>query len=276
MNNTMNGNVLNFKFTQKLQLSRRWMSPAALSPESLLNVIDLSYVINTHKDYYDWLQQSVQTIIPHNILLACWGIYDQLNGKEKLNYDIASSIPSIQTQLLLNHLPDADVFMRNLHQTWCDNAKRWFVVNDIQKLADSHPHKPSFLLAESGLNALLVYGVSDIRTNTECLYVFFSKLPKFPSKDLATGYIMPHIDSVLRRIKHLSQEEPKSLIDFSIQGLTKKELVLMDLLKLGMSNKEMSQILNISPNTTKVHLKQIFRKLEVTNRTQAVSKVFKA
>ena len=53
--------------------------------------------------------------------------------------------------------------------------------------------------------------------------------------------------------------------------LSAKETQLLVLLAEGQSNKAIAQALDVSENTVKFHLKQIFRKLEVENRSAAVS-----
>ena len=47
----------------------------------------------------------------------------------------------------------------------------------------------------------------------------------------------------------------------------------MDWVRVGKTNEVIGVILNISPFTVKNHLKRIFRKLDVSNRAQAVSKI---
>ncbi|USH05575.1 helix-turn-helix domain-containing protein [Grimontia kaedaensis] len=54
--------------------------------------------------------------------------------------------------------------------------------------------------------------------------------------------------------------------------LTTRECELLPWLKLGKSNWEISRLLNISERTVKYHLQNIYRKLDVHNRTHAVSK----
>lgn len=53
-------------------------------------------------------------------------------------------------------------------------------------------------------------------------------------------------------------------------GLTPRELEISSLIKKGMSNSEIALQLFISLNTAKNHIKQIHKKLEVTNRAQLV------
>lgn len=54
-----------------------------------------------------------------------------------------------------------------------------------------------------------------------------------------------------------------------IKSLTKRELDVLKLLAVGMFNKEVGKRLEISERTVKNHVSNIFKKLEVTDRTQA-------
>jgi DNA-binding NarL/FixJ family response regulator len=53
--------------------------------------------------------------------------------------------------------------------------------------------------------------------------------------------------------------------------LTERELQLLQLVSLGLSNRAIAQRLSISLNTVKYHLKNILQKLDVQNRTEAVA-----
>ncbi|HEY1058100.1 MAG TPA: response regulator transcription factor [Limnobacter sp.] len=56
----------------------------------------------------------------------------------------------------------------------------------------------------------------------------------------------------------------------SIQ-LTHKQQQVMQYLASGLSNKEIARKLDLSPETIKTHLREIFTRMNVKNRTQAVS-----
>jgi len=55
-------------------------------------------------------------------------------------------------------------------------------------------------------------------------------------------------------------------------GLTGQEMKVLERLAAGQSNKEIARTLGLSPNTVKTHLANLFSKLEVARRTQAVGK----
>ena len=55
--------------------------------------------------------------------------------------------------------------------------------------------------------------------------------------------------------------------------LSEKELEIIKLLEKGLTNKSISSECNISENTVKFHLKNIFKKLNVHNRVEAIYKL---
>jgi len=55
------------------------------------------------------------------------------------------------------------------------------------------------------------------------------------------------------------------------ERLTPREVRVLNELAKGLSNKEIAQVLNITENTTKDHLKSILGKLRVSDRTEAVT-----
>lgn len=77
-------------------------------------------------------------------------------------------------------------------------------------------------------------------------------------------YIQPSlIPSLNSKMIEKNEEERK------IDHLTKRELEVLKQLAIGMCNKEVAERLNISERTVKNHVSNIFKKLEVTDRTQA-------
>lgn len=67
-----------------------------------------------------------------------------------------------------------------------------------------------------------------------------------------------------------SEDSAASSGDGLIQSLTEREREVLKLLVAGMTNKEIGKRLGIQEVTVKLHLRGIFRKFHVTNRTQAL------
>jgi ATP/maltotriose-dependent transcriptional regulator MalT len=55
-------------------------------------------------------------------------------------------------------------------------------------------------------------------------------------------------------------------------GLTQREAEIMNLISTGIGNEEIANKLFVSKNTVKFHIKNIFIKLDVKNRVQAMQK----
>ena len=55
-------------------------------------------------------------------------------------------------------------------------------------------------------------------------------------------------------------------------GISERELQVLELLAAGRSNKEIANHLNLSPNTVKTHVANLFGKLEAKRRTEAISR----
>jgi DNA-binding NarL/FixJ family response regulator len=61
-----------------------------------------------------------------------------------------------------------------------------------------------------------------------------------------------------------------------MQGLTRRELEILELLAEGISNKEIATRIGISFETVRTHLGHIYEKLHVQGRTEAVTRFLKA
>jgi DNA-binding NarL/FixJ family response regulator len=110
----------------------------------------------------------------------------------------------------------------------------------------------------------------------------------------ATGYVLKDTDRVdfLKIIRHthagkphaspylahltLNPIHPESLAEqdpkerFATRyGLTELEIKILQLLTEGLNNEQISQLSHLARETIKGHLKNLFRKLEVKNRTEA-------
>ena len=71
-----------------------------------------------------------------------------------------------------------------------------------------------------------------------------------------------------------STPSPADAVQQLAEPLTKRELEILRLLAPGLVNKEIASKLFISPETVKKHTQSIYRKLEASNRRQAVAQAY--
>ena len=86
--------------------------------------------------------------------------------------------------------------------------------------------------------------------------------------------LLARIEAVLRRSSWNKTDNklPEKTLNtnVNIDALTSKEKEVLSLVAKGVSNKEIADILCVQEVTVKTHLNSIFKKLKVSNRTQAV------
>ena len=97
--------------------------------EKIFTAIRSSYKIDKHVDFFIWLQGAVGEVLPHDMLLACWGDFAQSSKKNTLNYDVASNVSLVSTQVIMDASDKFDAFMRHLYQLWHQNNQRWYILN---------------------------------------------------------------------------------------------------------------------------------------------------
>ncbi|MEA5392119.1 response regulator transcription factor [Cyanobium gracile UHCC 0139] len=90
-----------------------------------------------------------------------------------------------------------------------------------------------------------------------------------------SGRFMPALRVVARggvyypkQVAEVLQKQPPT----PIEPLTERERAVLSRLMLGLTDQKISQELVVSPETVKTHVKHIYQKLRVDNRTKAVVK----
>jgi LuxR family maltose regulon positive regulatory protein len=101
--------------------------------------------------------------------------------------------------------------------------------------------------------------------------------PRDSKVGVSTGYIKKLIKLLQKDTAHKMQALSARNGNYShawraVEPLTEKELEVLRLLALEMKNSGISEMLNISVNTVKVHTRNIYNKLMVRNRYHAVER----
>ena len=144
------------------------------------------------------------------------------------------------------------------------------------------------------MQSCLVHGFADRRGRSDCLYVLLSAqellAPRFRR---ALRFLLPYIDFSLRQVAHLPVQHAIAAVTADVEaatlptllpadesaaagldlGLTAREAQIMEWVRGGKTNYEIGKILDISAFTVKNHLQRIFKKMDVSNRAQAVERL---
>ena len=82
-----------------------------------------------------------------------------------------------------------------------------------------------------------------------------------------------HVDHLLQRWRELYDSDPAQTRGrATAEALPPRERGILELIAEGHSNKEIARSLDIAPETVKSHVKNIFDKLSVEKRAQAIAR----
>jgi len=87
--------------------------------------------------------------------------------------------------------------------------------------------------------------------------------------DLATAVRQTFEHSVFTASRAAGREPTRSRLPTTPAGLTKRELEILRLIAEGLTNRQAARTLWVTEQTIKFHLSNIYRKLGVSNRTEA-------
>ena len=84
----------------------------------------------------------------------------------------------------------------------------------------------------------------------------------------------PMSASIARRVMASFKTPPPQHLNEYANGLTEREKEILLLLSRGLFYKEIVEKLNVSMDTVKKHCNNMYRKLHVSSRTEAINKAF--
>jgi two-component system, NarL family, response regulator len=114
--------------------------------------------------------------------------------------------------------------------------------------------------------------VTSYQTEDEILQVMQAGALGYILKDLDRGMLMEAIRSVCAGKRWISPGVQQQIAEgVTHQPLTSREREVLRLLARGLTNREIANVFHISESTVKNHVNHLLEKLEVADRTEAVS-----
>ncbi|CAI9085157.1 LuxR family transcriptional regulator [Candidatus Methylacidiphilum fumarolicum] len=244
---------------------------SSLSKKDLLDALELinfSIHLKKEKELRN-LFGKVQNILPSR-LIAC-GI-TKINANIKIDKIIKIFNHSFPNDLIAFYLKLQYQKVDPVIRTALNNEGR--IVRRTVIFKNNHDKLRKEYIKDAsdiGLLTGLSYGVFEQTSSIATLFSFCDKdIERHRRHEIVLGVLMHHLH--LSVLKCFLPKNIQKLESNYSDTLTHREKEIIKWVKEGKTNWEISCILNISESTVKYHLKNIFIKLDVTNRCQAVAR----
>jgi two-component system NarL family response regulator len=114
--------------------------------------------------------------------------------------------------------------------------------------------------------------VTSYQTEEDIFQVLEAGALGYMLKDLGRESLVEAIRTVFEGRRYVSKSIERQCAERgSRQALTAREMEVLELLARGLTNRELASVLRISASTVKNHVNSLLTKLEVADRTEAVS-----
>lgn len=245
----------------------------AIEGARFLRILAESRRVRRHCELQIWLKDA-RAFVPHEILIAAWGDFQRWNV----------------TSEVVSHLPGArgprprgcalDDLLRDAYVQWLRGGREPLVISGATSSPLRKPCGCALHAALRDMRSALVHGVRDKRSGCDSLYLALDSASyaaaALDSRFVALVHVLLcQIDSVWRRLAAYRLDDlPASDLIALPRGLSlsAREREILASLARGSTNHDIAESLAISLFTVKNHLKRIFRKIGVTNRTQAAAR----
>ncbi len=241
---------------------------SAREQEYLLRAIESALHVNKRRHFFLWTQGQFQGLLPHEVMVCIqFGSNDEVLHIECLHGVV---LDPDTIDLLCN--PHDGLALRLAYH--CRSEERLPCV--VERKDEDETHPLNRLLTEMEMRKLknaVVHGTERLPGGATFFAIF--GLPEIPSPRQAffMELLLPHLHLALQRL--MSNNEGDVALMSQSQArpvVTSREIEILRWVKEGKSNYEIGVILGISALTVKNHVQKIFKKLNVQNRAQAVSR----
>jgi transcriptional regulator EpsA len=242
-------------------------------PELIVRIMHNSLSIQSHFQLLLWLQGDFQEAIQHEVLICFSGAI----GGESYHFDIVSANPGIRG---VKPLHDSIRKFRNgVHQHWAAGSGR-VTAATMSSVCNCNLDATILHSELHEMKHILFHAIPDTRLKADHLYILLRRDGSFTEQERKLfELLLPHVDAAVRKTDGLPICEPEQVTEPTLinslikSGLSTREIEILEWVRSGKTNIEIGMILDISSFTVKNHLQRIFKKINVSNRAQAVGKL---
>jgi transcriptional regulator EpsA len=253
--------------------------------EAIVRLLESAPTIRLRSQFFYWTQGQLQTLLPHSVLVC--GAYHR--QQREVVFDVFNSI--VLPPRALQMLGDGrGPLMQAVQAAWIDGRGRPLLLETANSLRSARIDA-AHLASECDIDELLVHGTARPQRVAEIESLFLLAAPGRRAEVRHVQnleILLPHLHATWIRVlctereREESHARPSSMAPSpaaaarpakSAPQVTDRELQILQWVREGMSNHEIAAVLGISPLTVKNHIQKILRKLEASNRAQALGKV---
>jgi transcriptional regulator EpsA len=239
---------------------------AASDSNTLVAALVEAVAVRRRFQFFSWTQGHLQSLLPHGVLVC--GL--PRGSGTGMFFDYFHNLP-LPTQTLSRLCHPRDGVAVGMLEVWRDQGSEPLAI---------HPAVPAtaslqLQLKELGLGSTLVHGIpfeqSGVGAHGFFAFVSLRNVPAAREVNLVS-MVVPFLFSTYCRA--LARDRtPSAVMESGGDGaLSDREVEILHWVREGKSNHEIGMVLSISPLTVKNHIQRILKKLQASNRTQAVSK----
>lgn len=244
--------------------------------EYLLRLIEAAPQVCRRYQFFMWTQGDLQRWLPHRLLVC--GAYDR--DHRSVVFDVFNNMPVPETALrsLYDSREGLTARAMNVWRQQRQQARR------LQLIELAHPDEGLQALVGAGYLQVLVHGVCRPGRPDEVESFFMFASPERAMADSALQAIdmlLPCLHATYQRVHTTERQMAGTSAARTVPGgislprlgaITEREREILTWVRDGLNNQQISEKLGISALTVKNHIQKILRKMEASNRAQAVAK----
>jgi len=233
---------------------------------ALVSAITDAVVVRRRFQFFAWTQGHLQALLPHGVLVC--GL--PRGTGTGMFFDYFHNVPLPTTALSRLCHPRDGVAVAML-EAWRGQGGDPLIVQAGQ----SRTAALYAQLQELGLGTTLAHGIpfeqSSVGAHGFFAFVSLRNPPGARETAIATMTV-PYVFSTYCRALSRDRTPITVSVTPTDGALSEREVEILHWVREGKSNHEIGMVLSISPLTVKNHVQRILKKLQASNRTQAVSK----
>ncbi len=232
----------------------------------LVNVIWALLQVHTGEQFRVWTQTELQSIFPHGALICGVG-YINRPAVHMIGY-LNVNFPAAYMEEIRQ--PDGGVLSPIMDRWLKENKPQLFDPGQSGEV----PHQEWMeIFNRHDLRNIAAHGMY-CSNKPVSSYFNFSRIPEplGPRHAFLLELLVPQMHSVLTRVLLQKDFERQILISSLPVKLTQREQEILQRMSEGKTNVEIAEVLFLSNETVKSHVRKIFFKLDAKTRTEAVNR----